>query len=145
MNIKNTHNSLDISELEAFEKRNNIHLPIEYREFILKYNGGKPVPNSFNFIDSDGKKSNSLVQYFLSIHNEKSFDNMELTYEYNINEERIPSYILPIASDPFGNYICISTKEESYGKIYFCDHEAATNNNLCFVSNNFNEFLNMLK
>ncbi|MBN2572387.1 MAG: SMI1/KNR4 family protein [Ignavibacteriales bacterium] len=145
MNIKDAHDFLDIKELEAFEKRINIQLPSEYREFILKHNGGKPVSNSFNFIDFDGKESNSLVHYFFSIHNEKSFDNLELTYEYYINEDRIPSYMLPIASDPFGNYICISTKEENYGKIYFCDHEMDTNDNLCFISNSFNEFLNMLK
>ncbi|WP_081743142.1 SMI1/KNR4 family protein [Acetivibrio clariflavus] len=35
----------------------------------------------------------------------------------------LPKDVIPIARDPFGNLICISVSEDSYGKVLFWDHE----------------------
>ncbi len=38
------------STIEAFETRNDCTLPDDYRQFLLKHNGGQPVPRGACFI-----------------------------------------------------------------------------------------------
>ncbi len=37
--------------------------------------------------------------------------------------ERMPSNLIPIAYDPGGNLVCLSTKGKDEGSVYFWDHE----------------------
>lgn len=53
--------------------------------------------------------------------------------------EWIDNRIFPIACDSFGNYIAIGVSEDTYGKIYFSDHEAGFRKS--DIADDFNEFI----
>lgn len=124
--------------------------PSDYKNHILKHNGGKCKPNVFSFIEND-KKSKSNIDWFLAIYNGK-YDNL-ISYIniYKIEQKRLPKSLIPIAHDPGGNLICISCCEPDYGFIYFWDHEKEGNNeqddykeNLFLIAKSFNKFINNL-
>jgi cell wall assembly regulator SMI1 len=148
MLIMNSKPQLNENQINDLEKKFNICLPNEYRNFLLKYNGGIPRPSVFNFKDNGGQETNSLVHYFYAIYNESNYDNLEQNYILYIKEKRIPLNILPIADDPFGNMICISLSGNDCGNVYFWNHEEEVENesydNLSLIANNFNEFLDNL-
>ena len=133
------------------EKDLGYKLPKEYRDFLLKFNGGEPSPNKFYFNDHSNKASNSIVRYFHAVFDTEgySYDNLMQIYKSLIKNEIILPHILPIASDPFGNYICIFMEGEYKGKIYFMDHEIGpvepSYDSLSLIADTFKHFLNMLQ
>ncbi len=111
--------SEDIKEAETFS---GLIFPDEYKAHLLKYNGGYCEPNIFSFYEN-GKKTHSILDWFLSIC-EGEYNNLfEYVKIYKLNEKRLPENLLPIARDPLGNLICISCFGDNFGHIYFWDHE----------------------
>ncbi len=145
-NMERDVNSIEIEEIEQML---GLKLPNQYREHLLKYNGGQCEPNIFIF-NENGKLSDSCIDWFLAIY-EGEYDNLNrYIIEYKIENKRLPEMVLPIAHDPGGNLICISCSGEDYGKVYFWDHEREMDasigfSNLFFVANSFNEFIDNLK
>lgn len=148
MVIQNSRHKIDDKELSDLETRLKMKLPNDYKKFLLQNNGGIPIPNVFDFIDGDGQNSNSLVHYFYAVYNDNGHDNLENNYNFFKSERRIPSNILPIAEDPFGNMICISVSGDDYGKVYFWDHElegqSESYDNISLIASSFDEFINNL-
>lgn len=99
-------------EIENLEKKYKIKLPIQYKKFLYKYNGGYTPRTKFK-----AKRITSDLRGFYGIGNVKlSIDKIEL-------EEWLEKSFFPIAYDSFGNYIVIGLGDDNLGKIYFCDHE----------------------
>lgn len=130
-----------------FEAAIGVALPADYKEFLLSCNGGELAPNIFPV---PGAKINSGVNRFYGVLG----DNLQndLNYQRKIMFTRVPKNILPIGSDSCGNSVCLSLRNESYGQIYFWDHEleseegeCATFSNLFLVGNSFVDFLSKLK
>lgn len=136
--------SISEERLAQVEERLGIEFPVDYRSFMLKYNGGEPSPNSFQFKEFDGDYTDSLVLMFLAIDSEK----FNLEQEVEIYAGRIPDHLVPIAADPFGNVICIAVAGPSAGAIYFWDHEeegdVLNNDNVYLIADTFTEFLDLL-
>ena len=148
MDIKNDHpGTLPEYILKVLEKYWGFGLPKDYRNFLLKHNGGEPSPSYFNFKydENDG----SDVRFFLGIYPDEDND---LLNHLKIYESRISKKMFPIAYDSCGNLICISVKGDDRGKIYFWDHEIAAVDkkepnykNLTLIADSFNEFTNSLR
>lgn len=149
-----TEDHLEASQIKDVENYAKLTFPEEYKNHLLKYNGGRCLPNIFSF-HQNGKRTNSSVDWFLAIYNGE-YDNLKNYIDiFKIEEKRLPYHILPIAHDPGGNLICISCEGEDFGYIYIWDHEeeidysTSTYNsnylNLYFVANSITEFLNELK
>jgi hypothetical protein len=147
-----TEKEINLKDINAIEEFIGLVFPNEYKEHLLKYNGGQCYPNVFKFIEND-YKSDSMIDWFLAIYDGKDDNLKEYIKIYKIDQNRLPKHILPISHDPGGNLICISCGEKDYGFIYFWDHEKEdldsdtnlpTLNNLYFVANSLNEFLNSL-
>ncbi len=142
--IRDSSGTTDLSEIERVEQLAGARLPSEYRNFLLRHNGGYPDPDGFLFKDlSDG----SSVDRFLSI-GSGEHSNLEkylITYQ-----GRFPVDFLPIAHDPGGNLVLIGTSGGHSGKIYFWDHEYEADgsepdmSNMHLVAQSFSEFLNGL-
>lgn len=100
-------------EVELFEETYGIIIPEQYRQFLLKYNGGETPETTFRI-----EKISSNISAFLGLGDaEDNFKNVvELT-------NLLKSHFLPIAYDLFGNYIVIDLDENRNGEINFCDHE----------------------
>lgn len=126
--------------LAQVEIRLDIHLPDQYRQFLLKHNGGKPTPDLFECADGGG----SFIHKFLAIH-EGPYDNFEQKSLSFWADKAMPDNILPIACDAFGNYVCLSVSGADTGSVYFWNHEErprkASYKNLCLIAESFDQFL----
>ncbi|GKX29375.1 hypothetical protein SH1V18_18550 [Vallitalea longa] len=103
------------SEVLNFEKRYNVTLPKQYKEFLHKYNGGFTPKTKFKV----GKISSNIRNFY-------GIGNVKVNLETLGLNEWIDKGILPIACDSFGNYIVIGLKSYNEGKIYFWNHEEGT-------------------
>lgn len=128
---------ISICELEW-----ELRLPEDYRRFLATHNGGRPIPDAFRFKSGEG---GSLVDGFFHIGLEKDYGLIQNRKSY---KDRIPSDLLPIACDPFGNLICIATRGSNYGRVYFWDHEreaddgeSADYSNVRLIADAFSGFL----
>lgn len=131
--------------LKVLERYWEFSLPKEYRNFLLKHNGGEPSFDCFNF--KNDKNDGSDVRFFLGIYPDQHNDLLNHIKTY---KERLPKNIFPIAYDSCGNLICISVMEPDRGKIYFWDHEREADSaqgevpdysNLTLMSDSFDEFI----
>ena len=101
--------SIDI--IESVEHRLQITLPEDYKQFVLKYDGG--YPNHFK-VDGKVEIFNNLISL-----DEKEYDNI-----YEILEDlqdRIGDQLIPFAEDGFGNLLCFDYSANK--NIVFWDHE----------------------
>ncbi len=145
--VKMTDSQEPISEREIvdLESKCRIKLPVDYRDFLLKYNGGRPEPNCFDFKNTDDGSDVKLFYGFRK------------NYEYNLGKQielrqnRLPIDLFPIAEDSGGNVICIGIRGEYSGKIYFWDHELEADagevpdfSNITLIADSFQEFLDGL-
>jgi hypothetical protein len=90
------------------ELRLGIVFPMEYKQFLLSSNGGKPIPDVF---DVPGwTHVGGTVNRFLGIH--------DVYFA-----KRLPPGIIPIATESCGNLVCLGITGKRRGKIYFWDHE----------------------
>jgi cell wall assembly regulator SMI1 len=148
MIFENTKPALSADALAEAEQRLGFIFPTDYREFLLRQNGGRPTPSEFAFTDPDGDPSDSLVDFFYSIY-DGTLNNLELKHRTFTLGERMPPNIVPIANDPFGNQICMSVAGDDVGRVYFWDHELETGEptyeNMSLIANSFTEFLSSLE
>lgn len=109
--------------LDALENRLGIKLVSQHRAWLLQHNGGRPSPSTFQQKRRSGAYSDGVVAWFLAVHNRPE-SNLEWRFcDFHKHAQRMPSDLMPIASDPFGNYICIAFAGPNHGKIYFWDYE----------------------
>lgn len=135
--------------LRAFEERLGIILPEQYRHFLLVHNGGEASPDVFKIRNEQGPYTDSVVRCFFSIGDVPNYRSFEWHYNlYKIEEDRLPHNMIPIADDPGGNLICISTVGTDAGAVYFWNHEEETeppsDANLHLIADTFQEFLGAL-
>ena len=145
--VGNKINGLDISK---FEDNFKVKLPEDYKNFLLKNNGGYPAELLFtpDFIETDPmtkveNRQGTDVEKFLSL-NEVSFE-----YEDILDEDYIPNEYVPIARTSFGNLLLIYVgTEKQYGGVYFANHDLYDSENDCFtisnVAKSFTDFINSL-
>jgi hypothetical protein len=117
--------------VQHFELKNAIRIPDSLKKFILEFNGGRPSLSSFDTDINKERVFKTLLSY-----NE---DDIENIYKV-IDMFKIGNVLklLPFASDPFGNYICIDFHQNS---IVFWNHETEKTE---FISEGFNEFIQSL-
>ena len=139
-----TYQNLSQKDIEDFETSNSIELTDNYKEFLLKWNGGIPSPSTF--IISEEEEDVSGVNYFYSIGDR---DN-DLEEFLDILRLRLPEVFIYIADDPVGNGILLGISGPYYDQIYFWDHENEPDldepdmRNMYFLADNIWEFLDSL-
>ena len=137
----------DEARVSAFEGTLGHPLPDGYRDFMLRYNGGRPTPSSFQLALRSGPYTDSLVDWFLSLH-DGELSNLERTVK--LMSGRFPPDTLPIGRDPFGNFVLIGLRGDTRGKVYFWDHENEAEDgpdwsNVDLVAGSFDGFMSGLK
>lgn len=150
MDTTNPHGPTSPTAIAQFEARWGVLLPVEYKEFLLKSNGGMPTADVFDIPGFHGQGSS--LNSFYGIHDGP--EHHQLDHAYQVHRERIPADLIPIAYDAFGNEICIGWKGKRRGKIYFWDHEDELDENglsrqdyrnVFLVANSLQEFLDNLE
>ena len=99
--------------IKSVEHRLQITLPDDYKQIVLKYDGGYPNPNHF--------KVGEKVEIF---NNLISLDGNECNNIYEVLEDlqtRIGDQLIPFAEDGFGNLFCFDYSDDK--SIVFWNHE----------------------
>ncbi len=142
LEIRNYFGKLDFKELMDFEKDNQILIPQDYRDFLLKHNGGEPNKKVIN--------KNYVVEWLYGFHNGPDWST--IYHAIDTYQNRVPSWYFPIAKDPYGNLFLMSLFEENYGLIAFWDHENECDgnadqyfDNMAIIAESFTEFINKLE
>ncbi len=147
IDIYRSRKRLSEQDIAEAEEELGLSLPVQYRDFLSKHNGGHPEPNAFP-IENNPSDDHGLVHYFLCVKENDVYNLVDWVKRFH---DRIPSGFLPIAVDPGGNLICLSTIGKNAGKVYFWDHEEEARegevpgyDNVYFIANSFSEFLGSL-
>lgn len=138
--IVRIHDKVSMEQIEKFEKNNNMHLPKQYKNFLLEYNGGRVEPNVFKISSNEGE---SVLNIFYGIGNIKN--NLEKKIE--IFDELLEIGFIPIARDSGGNQICLGVREDYYDQIFFWTHDEEYNDamdNMHYLADNIQAFINNL-
>ena len=131
------------ADIAAFESEIGHQLPKVYRQFLAASNGGY-IGGRFWF-----KGGNTGIDHIGGFRSEGHFS---LRSTREIYADRIPSELVWIMDDPFGNAICIGILGDTHGKIYFWDHEqepdpdkwdgsVANADNVSVLTDSFTEFV----
>ena len=127
------HNQL-VTEQEIwdFEREYDLTLPNDYREHLLKYNGGAVTNSYLYFKDYDSGIRLSSFQPL-------KYGNDTIEKSYKDSRDYLPERYINVGYTGTGN-ICMSLQEQNYGFIYIYYSEVE----LEFVANSFTEFLDGL-
>lgn len=128
------------SEIRSLESAIGQDLPHDYRTFLSTY--GECAFDVLCKIPTDG--GGIYPGYFLSVN--------EIVESLKYVDEYLPQKVIPINDDGGGNSICISTRDDSYGKVYFRAHtigfdyeaddeDAAKMDAMFPLSGNFTDFI----
>ena len=118
MKIENPGMPITDKEVAQLEEQIGCRLPDEYRTFMLKNNGGRPNKSIFKYKEANTLCGSTIKMFFSIGKGEHTIEKARRIYE-----GRIPDIVLPIASDSFGNIVCIGLQGRNRGKMYFWDHE----------------------
>jgi len=164
-------------DILKFESDINAKIPKDYEKFLLEYGycifnesiSFHPIKNSseYNHTECTGMMNHlfhgSQVGCFFGINLDAESSHNELIDIYRTYYGRMPENFLPIADDGLGNKICISLNDESFGYVYWWDHENEWDEdnyfddvgknmpnevkyqNVYLISESFTEFLTKLK
>jgi SMI1-KNR4 cell-wall len=143
--------------LERFEATIGQRLPDDYREFLVRCNGGYGCGYvQFHGPTPKGHAADACVNHVGGFRKESYFS-LESSYDnYQKHEVRIPKELVWIADDPFGNAICLGISSAHRGRVFFWDHEnepdpdewdgrVETAGNIDLLANSFTEFMAGLK
>jgi len=111
-------------EIRVFEEKFQFEFPLQYKRFLLKYNGGQTPKTKFTI----NKKSSDLRGFF-------GFGNADENYNftnYFRDDDEIWNFInnmvCPIGKNNYGDYILIGVGKENNGVIYFMYHDRPQKN-----------------
>ena len=116
--------------IDIFEKMTGSKIPSDIRSYIVKYNNGRPSKKTFNTDASEGRVIKSLLSF-----NASDADNI---YDAYLALSKENEGLIPVASDPSGNYICFTTGSKD---IVLWLHET---NKTEKIASSFNDFLKKL-
>jgi hypothetical protein len=152
--IESTEPPAPMDKLDQLEREIGATLPLDYRDFLLRSNGGS-VGGAlwYSEITSDGVKADAGVHHVGGFREQSYFS---LVQNRECYSGRIPMELLWIMDDPFGNAICLGIARAYRGRIYFWDHEQEpdradwdgqfeTAGNIFLIANSFTDFVAGLK
>lgn len=96
--------------LDQLEDEVGLHLPDEYRRYLLQQDGGR--------LENNSQAIKSFFGLGADVPEHRSMWAKLETYH-----DRLPPWLLPVASDAFGNLLAISLRPGDLGSIWFWDHE----------------------
>lgn len=146
MELNSRNKNVTIAEINLLEKEMDIILPADYKEFLMKNNGGIPEGiQMFSFCEMD-PENGKIYDMEADIQNFSSISEIPFFYKNLVGAGAIPAKYISIACDSCGNEILLCVNEfENYGKVFFGNHEVykpGTNYfNLSLVADSFSEFL----
>lgn len=103
-------------DIERLEEVLGYKLPVQYREYLLKYNGGIPVDKK-KFWRDEARGIGLYLQHAFELVEEEP--NL-LSQRKRFPDERLPDYMLPICLDGGGSYVLLNLRT---GEVLLWDYE----------------------
>jgi hypothetical protein len=139
-------------EIAAFEAEIGTRLPEDYRQFLMRTNGGYIDWYEFEGPTPEHGSWTTVVSRVGGLRKETDLSLRFARSCYQGGELRIPRALLWIMGDPGGNGICIGLTEKHRGRVYFWIHdeqpdlqdwdgEVETAGNVIRLANSFTEFV----
>jgi cell wall assembly regulator SMI1 len=91
------------------EQRTGRSLPTAYRGYLLDQNGGRLASND------------EAVNTVFGLGDVPDWANM--WRKLDNYRDRMPTWLLPVANDEYGNLFAISLRDSDFGSVWFWDHE----------------------
>jgi hypothetical protein len=148
--IDNTEPPAPMDKLDRLEHEIGATLPLDYRDFLMRSNGGC-VGGAlwYSEITPGGNKADAGVHHVGGFREQSYFSLIANREGYS---GRIPMELLWIMDDPFGNAICLGIDGAYRGRVYFWDHEQEPNRarwdgrfetarNVSLIANSFTDFV----
>jgi hypothetical protein len=139
---------IEPSDVSQLEHQLGISFPEDYKQFLIRYNGGRPDEGVFHISEEEGDSS---FGFLYSVHRNSCRVN-EIIHNVKNYKNRIPNTMIPIGGDSFGNQILLGVFGEDRNKIYFWDHEKEgidgpedIRDPLTKLADSFEDFINGLK
>lgn len=146
---------VDRKAIKSVSAKIGLPFPKSYVEFLLAHNGGSVqnmclLPRRFP-LQGCKHDTHGLIQVFFNV---STGDVVNLAREYKTFRDRIPPGLLPIASDPGGNLICLACKGKRKGQVFFWDQNFEANpdegeevwwDNVFFIAGSLEEFFRGLE
>ena len=118
--------AVTIEVIEDFARRHQMELPASYLAFLLRNNGGRPVPASFP-ITGFPDNPFGAIQAFFGL--KASIPTEDLEGMLTDLSEVLPGGILPIACTGGGDYLCLDLRAPST-PVVFWDRRPSWGNNV---------------
>ena len=146
-----------LNSLDRFESQIGQRLPEDYRDFLLRCNGGYAAGAVvFQGPTPEGHAADACPNHIGGFREEGHFSLVAARENYQTDEVRIPEALLWIMDDPFGNAMCLGLTGQHRGRIYFWDHEnepdpetwdgkVETAGNINLLANSFTAFVGGLQ
>lgn len=137
----------------AFELSIGHRLPADYREFLVRCNGGY----ASGYAVFPGPIGDVSIHHVGGFREETCYSLVYNRDNYQHESEiRIPRDLIWIADDPGGNGFCIGVSEAHHGRVYFWDHECEPDpetwdgsfdsaDNIDFLAESFSVFVSKLR
>lgn len=139
----------DMEDLTAYEAKSGFHLPEDYRNFLLDYNGGFPDVKD-NYINTDLFHPRQKILYFYGITKVDVCDETALKPKYNLfsnfakNHNSFDMQNSILIACVYGQYgFCLFAGEERSG-VYYYDSAAGKNRVFHKFCDTFTEFLDLV-
>jgi hypothetical protein len=136
----------NLAEVEKFEELIQAKLPEDYKQFLLKHNGGHPITNAFKLIQPINDQTNEAgISWFYALYDGEACN---IVKKFNTYKDELPDTLLPIGYSS-GGVTCLGVKGAEYNKVYYW----TTNYSLWkeedlyrlyLAANSFTEFINGL-
>ena len=110
MEFVDSYNPLSPNDLAEVEAKVGRPLPKEYKSFLLKHNGGRPVLDS---VSHNGEHFD-FIGHFYAVRGEMYYN--DLVRQIGEHEGMIPKGYLPIGESPGGDVFCLSLKKTYRGR-----------------------------
>lgn len=135
------------ADVEAFEREIGYTLPEDYRAFLLKFNGGKPEPDTID-IPKEGIVASDISSFHGLV--EKPNYN-SLLRQWRGSSKNRDKHMLPIAGDAGGCTYYLSLDGDDRGVVYFWDYYGKGDDptcaypNCCRLADTFTQFVDLIR
>jgi hypothetical protein len=104
------------ARVRAFERKHGVSLPELYKRFLLRINGGHPIPDGLQIL-LQGRAVDWRLHYFLGLDDPTESCNLDWVME--LTDETRPAGFIPIVSDEGGNFFYLELGQPHDGGVYF--------------------------
>lgn len=133
--------ALSEEQITLLEEKIAWSLPMTYRHFLMKNNGGRPEPD---VIDVAGlPETPTDLQVFFGIGGD--LESCDLLWNFSLIRERCSTHaIFPIACDSGGNLFCLSMSVGMGASVVYCELDSSESK-VYVVAPSFDKFMEMIK